>query len=233
MREISAPPAPSGATLPGVVWRWLRRPHQVSLTPLGGLAAAAALGSVVVFSGMHSAPRARPAPPQAESRAFQFVLVAPRATHVALVGDFNDWDATGTPMRRTGREALWTAVVPLVPGRYHYAFFVDGSRWLADPSAPVARDEDYGEPSSVRSEEHTSELQSQSNLVCRLLLEKKRQYEATSHPILAAHPNGSPLHSIAGQRSLLDPSVTYARDHTVVAPHRSHPTDQQPLLQIA
>src|SRR2546430_12261158 len=29
-----------------------------------------------------------------------------------------------------------------------------------------------------RSEEHTSELQSQSNLVCRLLLEKKNQYTA-------------------------------------------------------
>src|SRR2546430_13268214 len=30
--------------------------------------------------------------------------------------------------------------------------------------------------SGSRSEEHTSELQSQSNLVCRLLLEKKKQY---------------------------------------------------------
>src|SRR2546430_6158419 len=29
---------------------------------------------------------------------------------------------------------------------------------------------------STRSEEHTSELQSQSNLVCRLLLEKKKHY---------------------------------------------------------
>src|SRR5256886_7378303 len=29
-------------------------------------------------------------------------------------------------------------------------------------------------PFSTRSEEHTSELQSQSNLVCRLLLEKKK-----------------------------------------------------------
>src|SRR5688572_32513898 len=28
-----------------------------------------------------------------------------------------------------------------------------------------------------RSEEHTSELQSQSNLVCRLLLEKKKRYK--------------------------------------------------------
>src|SRR2546430_7487005 len=30
---------------------------------------------------------------------------------------------------------------------------------------------------SRRSEEHTSELQSQSNLVCRLLLEKKKSYQ--------------------------------------------------------
>src|SRR2546430_9813221 len=39
-------------------------------------------------------------------------------------------------------------------------------------------------PQSNRSEEHTSELQSQSNLVCRLLLEKKKKHNATSrtHP---------------------------------------------------
>src|SRR5690606_41426179 len=30
-------------------------------------------------------------------------------------------------------------------------------------------------PATVRSEEHTSELQSRENLVCRLLLEKKKQ----------------------------------------------------------
>src|SRR2546427_5405379 len=45
-------------------------------------------------------------------------------------------------------------------------------------------------PAFLRSEEHTSELQSQSNLVCRLLLEKKKQQpppqadrcETTSRP---------------------------------------------------
>src|SRR2546430_9366815 len=35
-----------------------------------------------------------------------------------------------------------------------------------------------GPAPSARSEEHTSELQSQSNLVCRLLLEKKKTHEA-------------------------------------------------------
>src|SRR2546430_7455555 len=34
----------------------------------------------------------------------------------------------------------------------------------------------------MRSEEHTSELQSQSNLVCRLLLEKKKINNQLNHP---------------------------------------------------
>src|SRR2546430_9097543 len=39
--------------------------------------------------------------------------------------------------------------------------------------------------SYVRSEEHTSELQSQSNLVCRLLLEKKNNISTTDTLIQA------------------------------------------------
>src|SRR2546427_2775704 len=35
----------------------------------------------------------------------------------------------------------------------------------------------------LRSEEHTSELQSQSNLVCRLLLEKKKNNRSICHAI--------------------------------------------------
>src|SRR5215475_15921034 len=37
-----------------------------------------------------------------------------------------------------------------------------------------------GAPRSPRSEEHTSELQSRENLVCRLLLEKKKETKKTS-----------------------------------------------------
>src|SRR2546421_4519001 len=36
------------------------------------------------------------------------------------------------------------------------------------------------EPESLRSEEHTSELQSRSDLVCRLLLEKKKREEISA-----------------------------------------------------
>src|SRR2546427_9413726 len=46
------------------------------------------------------------------------------------------------------------------------------SRPTARPSAPPRPG-----GADVRSEEHTSELQSQSNLVCRLLLEKKKKQQ--------------------------------------------------------
>src|SRR2546421_8086917 len=36
---------------------------------------------------------------------------------------------------------------------------------------------------AIRSEEHTSELQSRSDLVCRLLLEKKKKYIEDAKPI--------------------------------------------------
>src|SRR5688572_32471675 len=47
---------------------------------------------------------------------------------------------------------------------------VSTGRWTGVPLAEVLR-------AVGRSEEHTSELQSQSNLVCRLLLEKKKKNE--------------------------------------------------------
>src|SRR2546430_7916866 len=41
--------------------------------------------------------------------------------------------------------------------------------------SPAATSAGTASDTSARSEEHTSELQSQSNLVCRLLLEKKKK----------------------------------------------------------
>src|SRR2546430_6834667 len=60
---------------------------------------------------------------------------------------------------------------------------VDGIRQLA---ARTATSQQMTEVTrELRSEEHTSELQSQSNLVCRLLLEKKKTRESRrSHALL-------------------------------------------------
>src|SRR2546430_11041327 len=45
---------------------------------------------------------------------------------------------------------------------------------------------------ALRSEEHTSELQSQSNLVCRLLLEKKKTANRTSLVPASISPTATP-----------------------------------------
>src|SRR5260370_22682549 len=44
----------------------------------------------------------------------------------------------------------------------------------------------------VRSEEHTSELQSHLNLVCRLLLEKKLESRAVMVVVVVSCPTGTP-----------------------------------------
>src|SRR5438270_3489746 len=52
----------------------------------------------------------------------------------------------------------------------------------ADPPARLAP---FAPRTSKRSEEHTSELQSQSNLVCRLLLEKKKKNRKQAQEFVA------------------------------------------------
>src|SRR5688572_31402705 len=59
----------------------------------------------------------------------------------------------------------------------------------------------------VRSEEHTSELQSQSNLVCRLLLEKKKNKPTHADP---THTNNPPSLTTSPRRSSPRPAVMSA-----------------------
>src|SRR2546430_13210478 len=56
------------------------------------------------------------------------------------------------------------------------------ARFLHDAGAQVTQAASAAQAlREFRSEEHTSELQSQSNLVCRLLLEKKKKYNHKSY----------------------------------------------------
>ena len=127
-------------------WDWLRRPRAVAISPIAGLGLAAAVAVLIWVLPTRSPQPSAPEP--ADVTPVQFVVVAPGAAHVSLVGDFNDWDARLTPMRADRDGRLWTVTVPLTPGRHRYAFLVNGARWVADPSAPRAPD-DFGAPSSV------------------------------------------------------------------------------------
>lgn len=127
-------------------WEWLRRPRAVAISPIAGLGLAAAIAVLIWVRPTRTLQPA--ASPAADVTAVQFVVVAPGAASVSLVGDFNDWDARLTPMRADRDGRLWTVTIPLPSGRHRYAFLVNGARWLADPSAPRAPD-DFGTPSSV------------------------------------------------------------------------------------
>src|SRR2546430_5412046 len=68
---------------------------------------------------------------------------------------------------------LLTLAAPLV-GQARHGHFYHVNYYQVRPGQEKAYDS-----ALVRSEEHTSELQSQSNLVCRLLLEKKKKKDKT------------------------------------------------------
>lgn len=61
-----------------------------------------------------------------------FVVAYPEAQSVTIAGDFNGW--TDTPLKR-GKDGIWTIKLDLKPGRYEYAFKIDGKKWVPDPRA--------------------------------------------------------------------------------------------------
>jgi hypothetical protein len=160
--RLEAPP-----TVRFARWRWLVEPRSFPLSPIVGAALAAGLVGIGVFLGHlpidrggHLTGRSdtvvAPRPPLASAfhdTVIKFVLVAPHASTVSVVGDFNNWDTQATPMTRTPTGGTWSVAIPLRPGRHVYAFVVNGAngntQWVADPTAPLAPEDGLGAPNSV------------------------------------------------------------------------------------
>ncbi len=152
MAEIESLPSPQSWTRR--VWaafEWLRRGRTVRISPLGGLAFAAGIAAIVMLGrqGADASEQIGPEVTALQGSTVQFVIVAPAASEVSLVGDFNDWNPSATPMELVADNRVWTVTIPLNSGRYRYAFLVDGDTWLSDPSAPPVRDDEFGRPGSV------------------------------------------------------------------------------------
>jgi hypothetical protein len=159
---------------PGRRFAWFLEPRAVRLSPLGSLALAAGLvgvglalglvsrartllapaGDATMTAGAPALPGTTPAgvpvvPTGASAAQVKFVLVAPQARQVTVVGDFNRWNPTAHPMERTPTGGTWTVTVPLEAGRHEYSFVVDGQHWMPDPAAPLAPDDGFGVANSV------------------------------------------------------------------------------------
>jgi hypothetical protein len=133
----------------------LTRPRTFRVSPLAALAALLLFAVAVAGSVLYLRPSQVRATTSdyahdgARSPLVEFGFVAPHASSVALVGDFNNWDPKATPLRAASTGGVWSVEVPVPPGRHLYAFVVDGTVWRPDPAAPQATGEDFGEPNSA------------------------------------------------------------------------------------
>lgn len=143
-------------------WSRITEPRVFHLSPAftglaaAGLVAVGILAGTLTNRGVHKDGRlladaaTLPLVAHSTDTVVKFVFAGPRASTVALVGDFNGWDTSKTPMIRDARSGNWTVALPLNAGRHVYAFVVDGSTWASDPSAPLAPDDGFGHASSVK-----------------------------------------------------------------------------------
>jgi Glycogen recognition site of AMP-activated protein kinase len=161
MAAVRAEPIPRRRRLTQVasVARRIIEPRVIRLSPAVSTLVAAGLVGIGVAAGgfvtnrgvqTGGGPLARVAShPPVSDTVVKFVVVAPQASKVTLVGDFNEWSDTNTPMVRVANSAVWTVTLPLTAGRHLYAYLVDG-QWVNDPSAPLAPDDGFGHVNSVR-----------------------------------------------------------------------------------
>jgi hypothetical protein len=144
------------------LWSRLITPRTVTVTPLVWGMMAATVAAFAVLGAMHAgqdlhraakpiASALFPAPKAGDrSQRVQFVLVAPDAKKVAVVGDFNGWDASHAGYQAQHRGGgVWSVTAPVPLGHHRYSFVVDDSLWVADPTAPRVTDYDYGMPNSA------------------------------------------------------------------------------------
>jgi hypothetical protein len=126
---------------------WLLRPRTIRISPLSGLAAAACLMLALglVFRGGISDTSATPE----GLSPVTFVLAAPGATEVAVIGSFNDWNAAGWNMSRDSATGLWTLATALPAGSHEYVFLVDGATPVPDASAALSADDGFGSRNSI------------------------------------------------------------------------------------
>lgn len=145
------------------LWSRLTTPRRrtITLNPLSLGLLAASIGVFAVLGAAHAyvdvnraakplVAALSPAKKVTREHRVQFVLVAPDAKKVAVVGDFNGWDADHAQYQAKHRGGgVWSVTAPVPVGHHRYSFVVDDSVWVVDPTAPRVIDNDYGVTNSA------------------------------------------------------------------------------------
>lgn len=93
--------------------------------------------ALLVLLALLGAPGAQAAPEKAAG-GIRFTYTDPNANAVFWAGDFNGWNATATPLTKSG--AVWSVTLALPAGTHAYKFVADG-QWIADPENGVTAGE--------------------------------------------------------------------------------------------
>jgi len=128
---------------------WVAVASRVTHRPGWAAALAASVVAVVTLGLIKSRPESARDSGGVGMAPVQFVLVAPNARSVAVVGDFNNWGLNDSALVATNHQGVWSVTAPVPAGVHRYAFLVNGKQWVADPSAPRSTDDDFGMPSSA------------------------------------------------------------------------------------
>jgi len=145
--RVPLTPAPA-SLLHGALAKRTRRDRRRRASATALFGAACLVGGVAI--GWIAHPSAPPAvvatapvhiPDEATAR---FVLYAPQAEEVTVVGTFTDWKPV--PMQRSGD--VYYLTLEVEHGRHEYLFKVDES-WVVDPAASTTAADDFGSKNSI------------------------------------------------------------------------------------
>jgi hypothetical protein len=137
-------------------WRrlylWAATPRSISIAPLRLIPAGVAI-SIALFLTIHFFPRQesllRVNGNGQTLVPVTFTFQYPEARSVNLIGSFNQWNPTGFHMSPRGEERVWILHLKLPPGRYEYAFLVDGKVIFPDPRSPFSESDGFGSRNSI------------------------------------------------------------------------------------
>ncbi len=131
-------------------YRWARSPRTITFTPLLPVTVMA-LSAILVFSVFFLHESKNRNITLAESRKsipVEFALDMPDARSVYVVGSFNHWVPQPCLLHKDNDSTRWLLTLQLQPGRYEYAFIVDGKR-VPNPETGFNQDDGFGNKNSV------------------------------------------------------------------------------------